>query len=412
MVRRTWTSNSLAYRRRPEVGQPVLPRLLPKSASTIIASQAYPLSQCHVHRESCRPAICGYSRRLLPLQWRLLPEEGLWTTSTPAMGLRDRSATGWVSAQRENLSPVTPRAKGHGGVYRRGSPTGLHPPFYLPCCFKFLFCGQEGRRLAALYRLPVTEQYYSEIPLSTSSRPCSPGESPWCHYLHQAGPPQRVQPHQNTWGGRVEDCLRDPYWPLRIFGYAVWPSQRPLRISGLHARGAPRVLVYIDDILIYSWSLAEYRHHVAVVLQRLRQLHLFLKAEKCSFHQPSVQFLGYHIDSSCIRMDEGKVEAIKTWLQPTTIKELPTLPEILQLLPPLHTELQYPYQSTHKLTPQQAQVSVLVHSRQWSFREVKDVFHPSSHPRSSWSRETLHCGSRCFHHGCGSHPFPAAGESI
>ncbi len=82
------------------------------------------------------------------------------------------------------------------------------------------------------------------------------------------------------------------------------------------------VLVYIDDILIYCRSLAEHRHHVAEVLQHLRQLHLFLKAEKCSFHQPSVQFLGYHIDSSGIRMDEGKVEAIKTWPQPTTIKEL------------------------------------------------------------------------------------------
>ncbi len=82
------------------------------------------------------------------------------------------------------------------------------------------------------------------------------------------------------------------------------------------------VLVYIYDILIYSRSLAEHRHHVAVVLQHLRQLHLFLKAEKCSFHQPSVQFLGYHIESSGIRMDEGKVEAIKTWPQPTTIKEL------------------------------------------------------------------------------------------
>ncbi len=92
-----------------------------------------------------------------PLQGRLLPEEGHSTTSTPAMGLSDRSATWWVSAKRENLSPVTPRAKCHGGVYRRGSPTGLHPPFFLPCCFKFLFCGQQGRRLAALYRLPVTE---------------------------------------------------------------------------------------------------------------------------------------------------------------------------------------------------------------------------------------------------------------
>ncbi len=69
----------------------------------------------------------------------------------------------------------------------------------------------------------------------------------------------------------------------------------------------------------------------------------------------------------------------------------PTLPGILQLLPPLHKELQYPYQSTHELTPQQAQVSVLVHSRQGSYREVKDVFHTSSHPCSSGSRKTLHC---------------------
>ncbi len=82
------------------------------------------------------------------------------------------------------------------------------------------------------------------------------------------------------------------------------------------------IWVYIDDILIYSRSLAEHCHHVAEVLQRLRQYQLFLKAEKCSFHQSSVQFLGYHIDSGGIRMDEGKVEAIKTWPKPSTIKEL------------------------------------------------------------------------------------------
>ncbi len=77
------------------------------------------------------------------------------------------------------------------------------------------------------------------------------------------------------------------------------------------------VLVYTNDILIYSRSLAEHRHHVPEALQRLWQLRLFLKAEKCSFHQPSVQFLCFHIDSSGIQMDEGKVEAIKTWPQPS-----------------------------------------------------------------------------------------------
>ncbi len=82
------------------------------------------------------------------------------------------------------------------------------------------------------------------------------------------------------------------------------------------------VLFYIDDILIYSRSLAEHRHHVAEVLQRLREFHLFLKAEKISFHQPSVQFLAYNIDSGGIQMDEGKVEAITTWTVPSNIKEL------------------------------------------------------------------------------------------
>ncbi len=61
------------------------------------------------------------------------------------------------------------------------------------------------------------------------------------------------------------------------------------------------VLVYIDDILIYSLSLAEHRHHVAEVFQRLRQLRRFLKAEKCSFHQPSVQLL--HCSSVIVEVD-------------------------------------------------------------------------------------------------------------
>ncbi|KAK3563596.1 hypothetical protein QTP86_031829 [Hemibagrus guttatus] len=82
------------------------------------------------------------------------------------------------------------------------------------------------------------------------------------------------------------------------------------------------VLVYIDDILIYSRSLAEHRRHMEEVLQRLRDYHLFLKAEKCVFHQPSVHFLGYVIDHSGVRMDKGKVAAVRNWPIPTSIKDL------------------------------------------------------------------------------------------
>ncbi len=82
------------------------------------------------------------------------------------------------------------------------------------------------------------------------------------------------------------------------------------------------VIVYIDDMLIYSRSLAEHRQHVAEVLQRLREFQLYLKAEKCTFHQSTVHFLGYIINSGGIRMDKGKVEAITSWPLPSSIKEL------------------------------------------------------------------------------------------
>ncbi|XP_016401942.1 uncharacterized mitochondrial protein AtMg00860-like [Sinocyclocheilus rhinocerous] len=71
--------------------------------------------------------------------------------------------------------------------------------------------------------------------------------------------------------------------------------------------------------------MVEHLQHVAEVLKCLREFHLFLKAEKCSFHQSSVQFLGYSISSRGIQIDERKVEAIRNWPTLTTIKELKCL---------------------------------------------------------------------------------------
>ncbi|KAL0149750.1 hypothetical protein M9458_054940, partial [Cirrhinus mrigala] len=86
------------------------------------------------------------------------------------------------------------------------------------------------------------------------------------------------------------------------------------------------VVVYIDDILIYSRNQAEHRQHVLQVLQKLRQHSLFLKLEKCEFHQPTVQFLGYNISAEGVQMDQGKVDAIL---------------KIHKLLPLIHHGLQY-----------------------------------------------------------------------
>lgn len=63
------------------------------------------------------------------------------------------------------------------------------------------------------------------------------------------------------------------------------------------------IIVYIDDILIYSWNLGKHHHHVTQVLQKLRLNHLYLKLEKCEFHRDTTHFLGYVISEHCIQMD-------------------------------------------------------------------------------------------------------------
>ncbi|KAL1269106.1 hypothetical protein QQF64_031395 [Cirrhinus molitorella] len=82
------------------------------------------------------------------------------------------------------------------------------------------------------------------------------------------------------------------------------------------------VIVYIDDILIYSNSLQEHIQHVRAVLQRLIQHQLYAKLEKCEFHCTSTSFLGYIISQEGVAMDEKKVEAVLKWPQPQTLKEL------------------------------------------------------------------------------------------
>ncbi|KAI2647782.1 Transposon Tf2-8 polyprotein [Labeo rohita] len=82
------------------------------------------------------------------------------------------------------------------------------------------------------------------------------------------------------------------------------------------------VVVYIDDILIYSRNMAEHCQHIQQVLHKLRQHSLYLRLEKCEFHKPSVQFLGYIISAEGVQMDQGKIHAIQDWPQPSSIKEL------------------------------------------------------------------------------------------
>ncbi|MBW0591869.1 hypothetical protein O181_131584 [Austropuccinia psidii MF-1] len=82
------------------------------------------------------------------------------------------------------------------------------------------------------------------------------------------------------------------------------------------------VVVYLDDIMVFSSSLDEHVKHVASVLQRLRDNNLFAKASKCVFHASSVEYLGYVVSSDGLKMDSSKVQQILNWPQPKNIKAL------------------------------------------------------------------------------------------
>lgn len=82
------------------------------------------------------------------------------------------------------------------------------------------------------------------------------------------------------------------------------------------------VFVYLDDILIFSRSPTEHELHVRQVLQRLLENKLFVKAEKCVFHVPSVSFLGYIIAQGQVQMDAAKVAAVSEWPVPSNVKQL------------------------------------------------------------------------------------------
>nr|GFC65020.1 putative reverse transcriptase domain-containing protein [Tanacetum cinerariifolium] len=78
------------------------------------------------------------------------------------------------------------------------------------------------------------------------------------------------------------------------------------------------VIVFIDDVLIYSKNKKEHEGHLKLILKLLKEEELYAKFSKCEFWLSKVQFLGHVIDSEGIHVDPAKIEAIKDWESPKT----------------------------------------------------------------------------------------------
>ncbi|XP_023770929.1 uncharacterized protein LOC111919588 [Lactuca sativa] len=82
------------------------------------------------------------------------------------------------------------------------------------------------------------------------------------------------------------------------------------------------VVVYFDDILVFSNDVGQHLRHLREVFSILQDQKLFANRTKCQFLSPEVLFLGYIVSGNGIRMDESKVEAITTWPTPTSVHEV------------------------------------------------------------------------------------------
>ncbi|GJY83245.1 putative reverse transcriptase domain-containing protein [Tanacetum coccineum] len=91
------------------------------------------------------------------------------------------------------------------------------------------------------------------------------------------------------------------------------------------------VIVFIDDILIYSKNKKEHEEHLKAILELLKKEELYAKFSKCEFWLPKVQFLGHMIDSQGIHVDPAKIESIKDWASPKTPMEIRQFLGLLQV---------------------------------------------------------------------------------
>lgn len=82
------------------------------------------------------------------------------------------------------------------------------------------------------------------------------------------------------------------------------------------------VVIYLDDVLVYSKSSAEHEHHLRMVLSRLRQAQLYAKLAKCSFFKDELAYLGHIVGRHGLKVDPSKVTTVANWPIPTNVHEL------------------------------------------------------------------------------------------
>lgn len=112
-------------------------------------------------------------------------------------------------------------------------------------------------------------------------------------------------------------------WLVMPFGLTNAPvTFQSLMNSIFHSELRKFVLIFFDDILVYSASWKDHLRHLELVLQRLQEHQLYARLSKCSFGLAEVSYLGHKVSGIGVSMENDKVEAIVQWPRPSNVKQV------------------------------------------------------------------------------------------
>ena len=120
-----------------------------------------------------------------------------------------------------------------------------------------------------------------------------------------------------------QTCYRSFEWLVMLFGLTNAPAAFQRFMNNIFSNMLNIcVIIYLDDILIYSNNEDLHRKHVREVLRRLRENKLYAGTNKCTFHADSVEYLGYILSLTDLTMDPAKVQIIQDWPEPRKVKDI------------------------------------------------------------------------------------------
>jgi len=127
----------------------------------------------------------------------------------------------------------------------------------------------------------------------------------------------------DEWKTAFHTCYGSYEWLVMPFGLTNAPAAFQWFVNTVFADMLDVcIIMYLDNILIYSEDMESHQQHVREVLRHLRLHGLFAKPEKCEFHSDSVEYLGYHLSLEGLTMSPDKIQTISDWPEPRKVKDI------------------------------------------------------------------------------------------